>query len=385
MDNKHKNSQNTPSQRKIQRVANWDSKHYRTTKGVNETNGITHRQTGSCSITHGYASALHEQIKTCTSKVQQSISIASTTGVSLNNLSFRTPTHLYRSNASLHGMGGYNISSGNAWRLEIPTQCRLWTSLNSLEFIAALISIWIDSFYNNIEPEACLLSQKDSTSASGWLKKSNFSDSIETSAHLATACKLASNILQSESCLYSQWFPGNKNDVADACSRDFHLPDRELTSMISSFVPQQIPNGFKLREVPQEIILWTTSTLLSQPQQREWNQTPIRSNLSRGSDTSLTSSPSQPHQTHSWMNFHPSNEIKFWEPSLTPYTTEDFISNAQNQSKQNPFDPPLIAWHRPTAWQVDPTQDLTKMENLLFFYNYKSEDTKSPTHQNNSK
>jgi hypothetical protein len=88
--------------------------------------------------------------------------------------------------------------------------------------------------------------------------------------------------------------------------------------MIFSLVPQQIPNGFKLREIPQEIILWLTLTLSSQPQQQEWNQTPIRSKLSLGSDTSLTSSPLQSHQTHFWRNSQPSNETKSWELSLMP-------------------------------------------------------------------
>jgi len=46
--------------------------------------------------------------------------IASSLGVSLNLLTFRKPTHLYRSDASLHGLGGYNIVTGLAWRIELP-------------------------------------------------------------------------------------------------------------------------------------------------------------------------------------------------------------------------------------------------------------------------
>jgi hypothetical protein len=84
-------------------------------------------------------------------------------GVSLNNLVFRKPTHILRSDSSLFGLGGYNIATGKAWRIELPEDCRLRSSLNSLEFIAALISIWIELLDNSLEAESCLLSQTDVT------------------------------------------------------------------------------------------------------------------------------------------------------------------------------------------------------------------------------
>jgi hypothetical protein len=41
--------------------------------------------------------------------MQHFLQIASTKGVSMNNLAYRQPTHFYRSDASLFGLGGYNI------------------------------------------------------------------------------------------------------------------------------------------------------------------------------------------------------------------------------------------------------------------------------------
>jgi hypothetical protein len=46
-------------------------------------------------------------------------------GVSLNVIAFRKPTHMFRSDASEFGLGGYNILSGNAWRWEIPIKLQL--------------------------------------------------------------------------------------------------------------------------------------------------------------------------------------------------------------------------------------------------------------------
>jgi hypothetical protein len=60
-------------------------------------------------------------------------------GVSINNIVFRKPSIIYRSDASEFGIGGYNVTTGMAWRYEINTKLRLHTTLNSLEFIACVL------------------------------------------------------------------------------------------------------------------------------------------------------------------------------------------------------------------------------------------------------
>jgi len=49
-------------------------------------------------------------------------------GLSLNNLTFRKPTRVFRSDASEFGLGRYNLISCRAWRFELPVDCRLRTS-----------------------------------------------------------------------------------------------------------------------------------------------------------------------------------------------------------------------------------------------------------------
>jgi hypothetical protein len=63
----------------------------------------------------------------------------------------------YRSDASKFGLGGYNINSGCVWHYEIPIYCHLRTSLNSLEFIACMVTLWVDAKDSNIVAESCLL------------------------------------------------------------------------------------------------------------------------------------------------------------------------------------------------------------------------------------
>jgi hypothetical protein len=119
----------------------------------------------------------------------------------LNNVAFRRPTQIYRSDASEFGIGGYNVISGKAWHWEIPVHLHLWTSINLLEFISCVITICVDILAGIIIPEDCILSQTDDSPASGWLRKSNFVDDWDEIIQLATSRKLASMTIESQCCI----------------------------------------------------------------------------------------------------------------------------------------------------------------------------------------
>jgi hypothetical protein len=122
-------------------------------------------------------------------------------GISMNLLTFRKPTKVYRSDASEFGIGGYNITSGLTWRFELPVDCRLRTSLNSLEFLSCMITLWFDSISSQIEDSSCILCQTDSSTANGWLRKSNFSEKTDEAVQLTTARHLA-NLLILQKVVY---------------------------------------------------------------------------------------------------------------------------------------------------------------------------------------
>jgi hypothetical protein len=168
----------------------------------------------------------------------------------MNLLTFRKPTIILRSDASKFGISGYNIVSGQAWRLELPVDCRLRTSLNSLEFIACMITIWVNFLNDNIDKESCILSQMDSSTAAGWLKKSNFTNREDENVQLTTARQLGQLLIDSRSCLYSQWFPGDENAISDSLSRDFNISTPDLTKLLVSSVPDQVPFGLKILPLP---------------------------------------------------------------------------------------------------------------------------------------
>jgi hypothetical protein len=209
-------------------------------------------------------------------------------GVSLNIIAFRKPTIILRSDACEFGLGGYNIASGKAWRWEIPTELRNRTSINSLEFIACVISIWVDIIHQNVQPEDCLLSQTDNTTEAGWLKKSNFAEEKDEFIQLHTARHLASLVMDTGSCIYSQWFPGENNSISDSLSRDFHIDSNLLCHMLSLQFPSQVPFGLSLLPLPNEIVSWVTSLLQSQQQTEPWSKAPQRSSFALGSASKAT-------------------------------------------------------------------------------------------------
>jgi len=306
-------------------------------------------------------------------------------GVSLNNIAFRKPTTIYRSDASEFGIGGYNIVSGRAWRWELPVALRLHTSINSLEFISSVITIWIDIYLGLISPEDCILSQTDSSSAAGWLRKSNFADDQDEEIHLHTAKKLATLLIDSQSCICSQWFSGDLNNISDSLSRDFHLSDTYLVTELSSAFPDQVPFGLEIHPLPNKISSWVTSLLLLCPQITPWLKEPMRSNFARGVDIPNTSLQLESQTTPTWSPSIEDSDTKFLAPSLTQSERVDSVLNLPSFSRLGQSEPPWIAWHRPTSWLTEQTQGWTQMESLLSFYNDNSGDISLSTLEKNPK
>jgi hypothetical protein len=208
-------------------------------------------------------------------------------GISLNLISFRVPTHVFRSDAAEHGIGGFCGITGKAWRLELPLDCRVGRregiSLNLFEFLGGIISVWVEILAGRVPPGSCLLAQGDSTSATGWLRKSNFSDNNHP-LQLKAARHLAFILLDAGVLLYSQWFAGKQNGMSDSLSRDTHLSARELTSLCSHFIPSQVPPNLQICPLPHVVSSWVISLLRSQPPTKALRKEPTRSTLWLGRD-----------------------------------------------------------------------------------------------------
>jgi hypothetical protein len=106
-----------------------------------------------------------------------------------------------------------------------------------------MITMWVNFLNGNIDKESCILSQTDSSTAAGWMKKSNFADKEDENVQLTTARQLGQILIDSQSCLYSQWFPSDENAISEFLSCDFNISTPDLTNLLVSSVLDQVPLG----------------------------------------------------------------------------------------------------------------------------------------------
>ena len=156
-------------------------------------------------------------------------------GISLNSIAFRLLTHIYHSDSFPHCLGGYS-HEGWAWRWYLPKNLLFRVSNNLLEHLATVISLWVDILAGRLNQQDCVLSMTNSTTAKGWLRKSNTElgkSPIQASVRIKATRKYATIFMLLEIRSYSQWFKGVMKEVADALSRDNDRSDNELTSTIN--------------------------------------------------------------------------------------------------------------------------------------------------------
>jgi hypothetical protein len=172
-------------------------------------------------------------------------------GIDMNLVAFRCPTHVYWLDSCPFGLGGYS-DEGFAWRFKIPEDLRFWASNNLLEYIVSIISPWVDMLAGRLSRGDCALLMTDSSTLAGWLRKTNFQeiigddpDPVQARVRIKTARHHAILFLEVGIKEYSQWFPGQENNVADALSHYFDRSDVALTQILRDTCPSQLPQRFK--------------------------------------------------------------------------------------------------------------------------------------------
>ena len=144
---------------------------------------------------------------------------------------------------------------GLAWRMKLPDEMIGKLSINLLEFLASVITIYL-TLQEIIGPQK-ILAYTDSSSALGWLYKASFSETQPM--HDEVARWLASILMEHDSALYSQHIRGIQNFIADSLSRDHHLSNKQLTLLFKTLLPSQTPQNFVISPLPKEISSWVLS------------------------------------------------------------------------------------------------------------------------------
>ena len=154
------------------------------------------------------------------------LTILTTTGVSINNITSTKSDGGCWSDACEHGLGGF-CTSGAAFSYHIPPEYQGLFHINLLEFIAARFTLTL-AIRTCTASSPHIIHQGDNTSAKAWLRSASFDTSTHPE-HNAAARSFARAIATSEARISSNHIPGRLNAVADSLSRDTHLSNEQLT------------------------------------------------------------------------------------------------------------------------------------------------------------
>jgi len=289
-------------------------------------------------------------------------------GISLNLITFRRPTIITWSDACPTGMGGYD-SEGSAWQFKLPPEDALACSNqnNSLEFVAALISVWLAAKKEDTKTESCFLALSDNSSAVSWLHKANFDETRNLPLHMA-ARKFADVLLQADCCLYSQHIAGEKNVVADYLSRHFHQPLDELTSLLLTSYPSHVPPSFSISPLPPDILSWLTLWLRKCRERTASQKIQEIKNRECGADGSITPSASTLTKTFGFKDLPPKAGQLSSEHSPQPCEEGTFPNLTIQTWHHQQCKRPLQSWVRflGQMWGTTPhmSQDQTAYTHL---------------------
>jgi hypothetical protein len=262
-------------------------------------------------------------------------------------------------------------STGRAWRWEIPSHfiASISNKNNLQKFLAAVIMIWVELDQESTPPLSCILALSDNSSAVGWLNKANMDESINKALH-TTSRKLATLLLDSECCLYSQHFKGKFNDVADTLSRH-DLSDTDLLTFISTSFPERVPSTFStfnIAHLPPSITSWMTWLLQKISELMESSSKQGTKRQEHGSNGNSTLKQSKTVTTPSSYILTPSCAQESLEHSVQPSDRASFqekikASWVEAQSKR-----PWQNWARSSGltWGSTPTMAQMDMASILY-------------------
>jgi hypothetical protein len=212
----------------------------------------------------------------------------------------------------------------------------------------------------------------DSTTSEGWLKKTNFIEDgeslIQATIRLEVARLHASHYLSHEIREYSQWFRGADNQVANALSRGDNRTDEELTKILRSHCPSQVPPHFKIVPLPSKIISWLTLLLQRLPQKPELAEEHMRTTLGRGPATQNTATASASMETLSSTECPDSTELLSWGFLPWLYVKGDFQDRVMVPWLKSQSKVPSTQWLRPSEKMDEKTPIGTQRTTMGNFY-----------------
>ncbi len=166
---------------------------------------------------------------------------------------------------------------------------------------------------------------------------------------------------------FSQWFAGKRNDVADALSQERQRTNKNLTSILHSLFPNQMPDHFKILPIPRDISCWLISLLQQSSMSKQLQEEHTTVKLEHGNVGHHTASPLNA-QTFSWIDSHEMSKFPCSEHLQWLSEKDNSCGIAMRCWLKEQSGVPSHMWCRPSGQREDRTPQKTTTENLASFY-----------------
>ena len=172
--------------------------------------------------------------------------------------------------------------------------------------------------------------------------------------------------------------------MSDSLSRDNDRSDKELTNILYSCVPSQMPEHFKIVSLPSKIVSWMTSLLHKLPIKEQLREKHMRTKLGHGEGGSPTANPFGS-MTSTYTDFQEVETYKSLEPLPWLFVKGDFqdhlmIPWLKAQSKK-----PSHMFLQNSERMGNQTRPRTKTATLDAFYQGFSEHSEIKTQTQSSR
>jgi hypothetical protein len=205
----------------------------------------------------------------------------------------------------------------------------------------------------------------DSTTSEGWTRKTNFKkemDNVQATVRIEVARNHATKYMNNGIREYSQWFLGSQNNVADALSRDIDRADAELTQILFTHVPSQVPSTFKIVPLPNKIVCWVALLLQKLPVQKRYREVHTKTTLGCGDGGKNIASRQGSEKISSSRNSQ--KKIEATSSGLSPwlYVKGDFCNHVMLPWLQAHSAVLWATWQQPSGVTDTQTSHTTSME-----------------------
>ena len=269
-------------------------------------------------------------------------------GTRIERLVIREPTMVMFTDAAKYGMGGYHNESGVGWQFAFPARILEHTTINHLEFLAAVVGLIIMKLEDD-GGSPHLLAWIDNSSAVSWMRKALSSDGFADFLFEAY-CEI---MLTADFTLWGAHLAGEKNFIADILSRDV---ESSISEVLGSIITKGKNMGLtqtshlQIRTLPEIITSWLLRVLRTVMRPTPSVLHEYKGESTRGDGGSIFVQPWR--STKTWTGSFTRRHPGWRQPSWRTPDGDDFADQLGAQLRERTSSESSRRWLRPSSYEA---------------------------------